>query len=605
MHVAATTVTYMDSVRLMRDPSTVRYKGGLLAKQFVGLCLLFCGCLPLGKAPAGQHVVHDRTLTGVFLTASEQEGVAPHLLATGPTRLPADRTPGEQGIDRVMVADVYAFASMVAQAPVEELSGQQAVIGSLELPTGDPTTYAFATDSRGRLVFVERGVGDDGGWDGVWRFDLSTGQMDSVGLNLWTDGGPSFILSADRSRVFAGSPGDGIVLGDGTSDALGWVDLPAVFFGNDLYYVSPADSATDASASPGTVVERSRPGAKPEKVASSSGRFWLAPILGDQTPQVLLSLATDAGNAPLALVDTSTLKSVPFRAFPGQVQFMSASSNGHWLLLVTPGEGGQAATTALSYVLYNWVSEASYRIVGSPVSASLGVESEWRPEHDELWFALGANASNFGVWAAGVSPSSYRSVLDQGSLSTFPWADGRKSMFTRDGTYAVTVDYPAKDNLVMPTFSIGPADDLAAPRTVLNSEGNDLKSLWETMDGRVLAGIGQSQSDRQDVLLIDPSTGASRLLGSGGHVVAVGKTRVLALLNWESSRGTGDLTLVDLATGEKSVLAESVYAVALDPGRFTDVSPDTDRLAPGTRVAYLVRDRLESPYDGLWVAQLP
>jgi hypothetical protein len=43
----------------------------------------------------------------------------------------------------------------------------------------------------------------------------------------------------------------------------------------------------------------------------------------------------------------------------------------------------------------------------------------------------------------------------------------------------------------------------------------------------------------------------------------------------------------------------------LDPGRFANASPDADRLASGTRVAYLVRDRLESPYDGLWVASLP
>ena len=178
-------------------------------------------------------------------------------------------------------------------------------------------------------------------------------------------------------------------------------------------------------------------------------------------------------------------------------------------------------------------------------------------------------------------------------------------MFTRDGSFALTVEYRLEHNSVMSTFSIGSADDLAAPRMVLNRDGNQLKSLWETRDGRVLAGIGQSQSDRQDILLVDPSTGASRLMGSGGHVVAVGKTCMLALLGWESSRGTGDLTLVDLATGEKTVLAESVFSVAVDPGPSADVSPDADPLASGTRVAYLVRDRLESPYDGLWVARLP
>ena len=433
----------MDSLRLMGDPSTVRSEGGLLAKQSLGFCLAFCGCLPLGKTPAGQHVVHDRMLTGVFLTASEQAGVPSYLLATGPTRPPANRMPGEQALDGIMVADVYAFGYADAQAPAETLPGRQAVIENLEVQTGDPTTYAFATDSRGRLVFVQRGFVDNGGSDGVWRFDPSSRQMESVGLNLWTASGPSFILSADRSRVFAGSPGDGMVLGDGTSDILGWVSLPAIFIGNDFFYVSPAASAMGASALPGTVIERSRPGAKPEVAASSSGRLSLAPIVGDQTSQVLLSLVNDAGEAPLALLDTKTLKSAPLPGFPGQVQLMSASSNGHWLLFVTPGEGGQSATTASAYFLYNWASSSSYHLSASPGGASLDAESEWRPGHEELWFALGSYPSYFGVWAAGNSPSSFSSVFDKGAISAVPWADGRKSMFTRDGAFVADIEAAA------------------------------------------------------------------------------------------------------------------------------------------------------------------
>jgi hypothetical protein len=33
--------------------------------------------------------------------------------------------------------------------------------------------------------------------------------------------------------------------------------------------------------------------------------------------------------------------------------------------------------------------------------------------------------------------------------------------------------------------------------------------------------------------------------------------------------------------------------------------PGTDPLAPGTRIAFLLRNRLESRDDGLWVAELP
>jgi hypothetical protein len=81
--------------------------------------------------------------------------------------------------------------------------------------------------------------------------------------------------------------------------------------------------------------------------------------------------------------------------------------------------------------------------------------------------------------------------------------------------------------------------------------------------------------------------------------------RALALLNWEVSRSSGDLTLIELASGSKTLLAEDAYAVAVDPGRSADVPADADRLAAGTRVAFLARNRLDSPYDGLWVATLP
>jgi hypothetical protein len=53
------------------------------------------------------------------------------------------------------------------------------------------------------------------------------------------------------------------------------------------------------------------------------------------------------------------------------------------------------------------------------------------------------------------------------------------------------------------------------------------------------------------------------------------------------------------------VLAEDVYAVAVDRGRSATVPPGKDVLLPGTRVAFLSRNRLESRDDGLWVAELP
>ena len=88
-------------------------------------------------------------------------------------------------------------------------------------------------------------------------------------------------------------------------------------------------------------------------------------------------------------------------------------------------------------------------------------------------------------------------------------------------------------------------------------------------------------------------------------MVALGHTRALAHVNWENGPGTGDLCLIDLATGAQTLLAENVYAAAVDTGIHADVPAGTDALAPGTRIAFLVRNRMDSPYDGVWVAELP
>ena len=171
-------------------------------------------------------------------------------------------------------------------------------------------------------------------------------------------------------------------------------------------------------------------------------------------------------------------------------------------------------------------------------------------------------------------------------------------MFTRDGKYWFSRD-------AMSTVNIGLADDPTAPLFPIHPNGTRVSAFWETHDGHFWVGASTTDENRQDIYLIDPEARTSRTLATGGHLVVPGHTRALAILNWESSRLAGDLVLIDLASGEQTLLAENVYAAAVDPGQTADVSPDADRLASGTRVAFLTRSRLESPYDGLWLATLP
>jgi hypothetical protein len=177
-------------------------------------------------------------------------------------------------------------------------------------------------------------------------------------------------------------------------------------------------------------------------------------------------------------------------------------------------------------------------------------------------------------------------------------------MFTRDGSHWFSAETRMIGNFVEGALFVGDAEDPGAPPLQLNPWGESLSALWETRDGRLLVGASPLlDPSRQDLYLVDPVTGGSRPIAGGGHLVALGQSRVLALLNWQLSSSTGDLTLVDLDTGTRTLLAEGVYGVALDPG--TDPLADADPLAPGTPIAFLVRNRLASPHDGLWVAQLP
>jgi len=77
------------------------------------------------------------------------------------------------------------------------------------------------------------------------------------------------------------------------------------------------------------------------------------------------------------------------------------------------------------------------------------------------------------------------------------------------------------------------------------------------------------------------------------------------LLNFDLARLVGDLTLIDFASGSRIFLAGDVYAVAVDRGASAMVPSGTAPLVAGTRIAFLTRNRLASPYDGLWVAELP
>jgi hypothetical protein len=110
--------------------------------------------------------------------------------------------------------------------------------------------------------------------------------------------------------------------------------------------------------------------------------------------------------------------------------------------------------------------------------------------------------------------------------------------------------------------------------------------------------------NRNDIYLVDPDTGQSRALATGGHVVTIGTTRALALLDWDAGADSGELTLIDFDSGAITPLGQNVRT-AIVQRQFDLGDPDADLLPPGAEVAFLVHDSLASPYDGVWVLALP
>jgi hypothetical protein len=224
----------------------------------------------------------------------------------------------------------------------------------------------------------------------------------------------------------------------------------------------------------------------------------------------------------------------------------------------------------------------------------------WRPGRDEVWFE--SNNVDLFRWKVSGQPEKVGPAVPGFGFFTFEprtpqmLATQGDPVFTPDGQFRVVPEGQSERALIDLVW----ADDATAPPFVLNQPSLGIAALWPLVDGRLLVENFLTDSRNNDVFLADPVARTQRQLASGGNVVATGRDRCLALLHWVATGGSGDLTIIDYATGAETLVAENVHSVAVDAA-----ADANDALAPGTRVAFLVRNRIASPYDGLWVLELP
>jgi hypothetical protein len=427
---------------------------------------------------------------------------------------------------------------------------------------------------------------------GITRYDPRTGTVGPVLASMLR-------FSPSRARVFVGDSSTGSLLDLQSSRDLTGVTVP-VFVGEDFYYVAVTRTQPHGPPS-NSVLTRIKPNAEPEPLLSSES-ISITAIEGGQTPLFLVQSPPTTALPGVFMLDPNTLAITPLASDLGRGNFLSASPSGRWLLFgktTTPSNGADAPIQTLVFV--DWAAGTRTEVAPALLGTTpWGTSSsgEWRPDRDEWWTQAGNGVVKIAepgdlMTALPVDPGSSGAPLHRAGTDEY-------SMFTPDGQYWFLrgLDYDG------PVYFASADDPTLAPIPI-NSLGVRVTAYWTIGDGRLLATAAGEDEGRQDLVLVDPAAGTSRLLAGGGQVVAVGQTRVLALLEWDGGRSSGKLTLIDLATGAQTVLAEDVYLATVDPGRSADVPPGTDVLATGTAIAFLSRGRFDSPYDGLWVTRLP
>jgi hypothetical protein len=533
----------------------------------VAACLPLA-CLPASRPPAGEHLLPGRDFERVYLSPSERSDVASSLLVTA-----ADP-------DAALATYQLPVADLFAVAP----SGDppRLLVHGFVDDDANPSNPTIATDSLGRLLLVQAFPGERLPVPfSVLRLDVGTGREELLaqghGYSVPTQAN-TFLLSPARTEVCV-DPALAVFALDGGPKPIGARCDRLVFVGEDIYYYG--GTICDSTAG----LCRLHPDGTSELVFASAGIVGLEPLTSPGAGKLLISTLTTDTPRQFSLLDGATAAVTPLPAQTQGATLVTLSPDGRWL-----GFAIASGTTDEGLFLFDWTTGDHARVAPSQLGQKLG-RGLWRPGRDELWLA-DPDSDRFAVVTLAAAENGTAAVDVRLYHGSFP--DG----FLPDGQYwyrfASTVNVGSADSptaLPVPISLAGTTT--AVPRQLAN--GRLLVESWAIHDSRM----------PEDIAIVDPDTGSRQTVCGGCRLVALGQTRALLLVDWALADRTGSLVLVDLTTLARTLLAESVCAVAVDRGQSADVPTGADVLLPDTQVAFLVRNRLTAPYDGLWLARLP
>lgn len=545
------------------------------------------GCLPRGPVPAGRRLLDDSTAYGVQF-------------------VPEPSGPGRLATLKLTAPGPGAFSVYAVHEPAsgEGLGTETFLIDSVDgLVTESGCLYGCppSTDGQGR-PFVSRNQSITS--NGAQLDRSSVARLDLVADLAEDLGDSSNLIGTFAQRgAFAYTVQSTLHVRDIEQQEAQFGRLqgtPTVL--NDALYFATRDPS---SATIQYTLYRlaAPPFDAPQTVVTGITTFmaYPAPVL------VLYRTMTADTAAVSSVLDPATGLETPLPTGAGAV--WSISPSGRYLFMVRPpaassgppappsgGEGPdtEAPDGQTTISLFD-------RTAGTVRSATLAQVngSYWRPGRDELWFVapgLGEARSSLWRWA----PDSDPAPVLAGQLPFMPLtSDAGKWPFTADGQYLLTFDGASQTD--KPVIDLRAADAPTDALLALNPTGTGVQDVRQLPDGRLIVSDWITDSNQADIYLVDGVAGTMTALGHGGNVVATGASRILARLDWVVGGGSGALSLIDLASGATTRLAENVHAVAVEAPSV----PGTDPLAPGTRVAYVSRNRVASPYDGLWIVSLP
>jgi hypothetical protein len=543
-------------------------------KWLVVAGLAATSCLPRGPAPAGSKVVATRETTAFadFLPATPDR--------SRPMLVWQTRSDG-------IGADLFitTWSASAGPGPLRPLA-ERIMPRSCGSPDG-------CRDARGRLLVQRAQTRDPQGQIQdltlLW-LDPVTGATEELGAFF------TYQLSPAGGRIVGrkANLGEIVVLDAGgqatTLDGVIRFDL----VGEDVFYLTapPQTDPTQPSVpgrlsvlrADGTTVAIGKPAATYD-VRTVGG----APKLLVQRPWAAAPMASIQTNQ-MWLLDPATLDE---KVIPGSERFydVALSPDGRRAVGADYIVSFDDPSRTLTFVDLQ-TGEMDAVTIAMSIYAPSQVPVYWRPNHDEAWIPT---SDRVVVWRPGVPRTEI-----QGVFLDYVSHDGSDPrFFTRDGArvFVWGLD-PSTMNTAFTPVYLASADDPTGPRLRLNPPGTGLSQVDDLPDGKFLIRTWTTLPERGDTQIVDPVQGTIRQVATGGLLEGMGSGRALALLHLVDRAGEGDLTLIDLASGMQTSLAQNVLAFDLS-------SDPIGALAPGTPVGFFVRSSLPSPYDGLWVAPLP